>query len=129
MLRASIMSDALSSLPLPVEDLPEALRRFCNPATPGPRRMVARGMVPLKGEQLVMVLLQLSADPEEEIATGAGASLDKLPSGILQAAASSELPAPFLMALALRFESKGERKLGALSDCRAVRAVSSSRAL
>ena len=52
-------------LPLPVDQIPTSIRRFCDPAAPGPARlMAARGMVPIKGGEQVMLLLQLSADLE-----------------------------------------------------------------
>jgi hypothetical protein len=88
-------------LPLPVEQLPESIRRFCNPSAPAPARMMAaRGMVPVKGEEQVMILLQFSADPDSALAQAATGALHKLPEAVLLPACSGELAASFLDRLA-----------------------------
>jgi hypothetical protein len=65
--------------------------------------MAARGMVPVKGEEQVMLLLQLSADAEASLASAATASLQKLPDNVLLGACSADVPAPFLDRLAEMF--------------------------
>jgi hypothetical protein len=89
-------------LPLPIEQLPESIRRFCNPSAPAPARMMAaRGMVPVKGEEQVMILLQFSADPDSALAQAATGALHKLPEAVLLPACSSaELAPSFLDRLA-----------------------------
>lgn len=102
--------DALPRLPLSREELPESLRRFGDPNAPAPARtMAARGVVPLKGGDLVMLLLQLAADPAAEIASSARDTLEKLPPEVVDAACDAALPASFLDALADRVESSSER--------------------
>jgi hypothetical protein len=88
-------------LPLPVEQLPESIRRFCNPSAPGPARMMAaRGMVPVKGEDQVMILLQFSADPDATLSQVATGALHKLPEPVLLPACAGELAPSFLDRLA-----------------------------
>jgi hypothetical protein len=100
-------------LPLPVEQLPQSLRRFCDPNAPqAARMMAARGMVPVRGNDQVMLLLQLSTDPDEALAKSANESLAKLPETVLLPASEAELPPSFLDYLAERFredESVQER--------------------
>jgi hypothetical protein len=96
-------------LPLPVEQLPQSLRRFCDPAAPqAARMMAARGMVPIKGNEQVMLLLQLASVPEEAIAEAANAALDKLPHSVLLPACEAELPESFLDHLAERYRELEE---------------------
>jgi hypothetical protein len=91
-------------LPLPLEQLPQSLRRFCDPAAPqAARMMAARGMVPVKGNEQVMLLLQLSSVPETAIAEAASAALDTLPHNVLLPACEAELPESFLDHLAERY--------------------------
>jgi len=63
-------------------------------------------MVPVKGPEQVMLLLQLSADPEEAIASSARASLDKLPDNVLHPAAEAALAPSFLDRLAELFAGR-----------------------
>ena len=101
--------DTIPMLPLPVEELPEALRRFGDPAAPERTRTIAaRGLVPIKGAELVPLLLQLAADPIEAIATSAKGTLDGLPPGVLEAACDLPMHAAFLDALADRALGKDE---------------------
>jgi len=89
------------SLPLPADALPDAIRKFGDPNGPAPARaMAAKGLVPVKGPDLVFLLLQLGADPDPRVAGTAQESLGGLPEGALRAAASAALPAPVLAALA-----------------------------
>src|SRR5690349_765966 len=91
-------------LPLPIDQVPQGIRRFCDPSAPMPARMMAaRGMVPIRGNDQVMLLLQLSADPDEALAKSAGEALGKLPEAVLFPAAEGELPPSFLDHLAERF--------------------------
>jgi hypothetical protein len=88
-------------LPLPVEELPQGIRKFCDPSAPLPARtMAARGMVPVKGAEQVMLLLQLSADADVNLAKSASDSLNKLPESVLHPAAESALGPSFLDRLA-----------------------------
>src|SRR3954470_5592336 len=84
-------------LPLALDQIPASLRRFCDPAAPGPARMMAaRGMVPVKGADQVMLLLQLSADPDEALAKSARGSLDAMPPNVLLPMVEGALPESFL---------------------------------
>jgi hypothetical protein len=97
------------ALPLPVHELPEALKRFGDPAAPERvRTIAARGLVPVKGGDLVALLLQLAADPIDAIATSAKATLDGLPPGVLDAASEAPLHPSFLDAIADRFTGNDE---------------------
>lgn len=62
--------------------------------------MAARGMVPVKGEEQVMILLQLSADSDPDLAKAAIDSLQKLPEAVLFPACSAHIHASFLDRLA-----------------------------
>lgn len=85
--------------------LPEALRRFCDPAAPLPARtMAARGLVPLKGGDLVTVLAQLAASTDPTISAAAAASLEKLPDNVLLAACDGALDPSVLDAVAERID-------------------------
>jgi hypothetical protein len=84
-------------LPLPLDQLPEAIRRFCDTAGPPPARMMAaRGLVPISGSDQVVLLVQLSADPEQTVATAATDSIAKLPQNLLAAACAAALPPSIL---------------------------------
>jgi hypothetical protein len=96
-------------LPLPLEQLPQSLRRFCDPAAPqAARMMAARGMVPIKGNDQVMLLLQLSSVADAAIAAAASAALDTLPHTVLLPACEAELPESFLDHLAERYRELEE---------------------
>jgi hypothetical protein len=96
-------------LPLPADQLPESLRRFGDPAGPErARTMAARGLVPVKGGDLVALLLQLAADPIEAIATSAKGTLDGLPATMVEAACDAPLHPSFLDALSDRLLGKDE---------------------
>ncbi|MBK8173247.1 MAG: hypothetical protein IPK60_23335 [Sandaracinaceae bacterium] len=91
----------LAPLPLPLEALPASLRRFCDPSAPVPARtMAAKGLVPVKGGDLLTVLAQLSADATPAIAEAATASLSKLPEGVLLSACDEILHPSVLDAVA-----------------------------
>ena len=60
------------SLPLPKNELPKSIRRFANPEAPeAARTMAARGLVPVKGDDLVAMLVQLAHDPVSAVSTQA----------------------------------------------------------
>jgi hypothetical protein len=81
--------------------------------------MAARGMVPVKGGDLVLLLAQLTADGEPSVAQAAGDTLAGLPEGVLLPACSETLPAPVLHELAIRF-SKNDEVLARLVSNHAV---------
>lgn len=84
-------------LPLPLDRLPDAIRRFCDTSGPPPARMMAaRGLVPISGSDQVVMLAQLSADPEQSVANAAIDSIAKLPQNLLAAACAAALPASIL---------------------------------
>lgn len=96
-------------LPLPVEQLPEAIRRFGNPEAPMPARaMAAKGLVPVKGAHLVTLLAQLGADPDATVAKTAADTLGSLPEPVLLAACEADLHPSVLDALAKRFARNEE---------------------
>lgn len=73
-------------LPLPTESLPEGVRRFVATDAPTPARMMAaKGMVPLKGPDLLTVLVQLAYGPDPAVAEAARATLGKMPDPVLVA--------------------------------------------
>ena len=109
---------SLPTLPLPLDQLPAALQRFCNPQGPLPARlMAARGLVPVKGNDQIIMLAQLSADAEEQVRKTALEALQKLPEGVLQSSCDAPLPSPVLHCLARTF--KTDDLLGRLAANRA----------
>ena len=59
-----------TTLPLPLAELPESLHRFADPKAPGPARlMAAKGLVPIKGGDLVTLMVQLASDADANIAS------------------------------------------------------------
>jgi hypothetical protein len=80
------------TLPLPKDELPEKVRRFGDPAAPKPAKaMAAKGLVPVKGEELVTLLVQLAADADEGVSDAARATLAGMPEGVLEAACGAAL--------------------------------------
>jgi hypothetical protein len=101
--------DPVPSLPLPAEELPEGLRKFVRADAPGPARMMAaKGLVPLKGADLVTVLVQLAASPEPQVAETATKTLEGVPPDVLHAACEAELHPAILDALSRRFDRNEE---------------------
>lgn len=93
--------DNVLALPLPTDQLPESIRRFCSVEAPErARQMAAKGLVPAKGGDLVAVLLQLAADASSAIADAARATLGGVPPAVLEAACDAPLHPAFLHALA-----------------------------
>lgn len=94
------------SLPLPTEALPEPVRRFANPDTPeAARMMAARGLVPVRGAELVTLLAQLSHDPAAAVADTARSALWDLPPNVMQDACGRALPAAVIHYLASSTEA------------------------
>lgn len=79
-------------LPLPKDELPEKIRRFGDPSAPTPARtMAAKGLVPVKGTDLVTLLVHLSADPDEGVRAAADGTLRGLPDEVMRPAVSAPL--------------------------------------
>ncbi|MEM1413829.1 MAG: hypothetical protein AAGH15_02970 [Myxococcota bacterium] len=96
-------------LPLPVDALPASLRRFADPNAPTPAKvMAARGMVPVRGADQIILLTQLAADADATVADTASKSLEELPDPVLLPALSAELPGAIAAALAERFPKRDE---------------------
>lgn len=71
-------------LPLPTEELPEKVRRFGAPDAPVPAKtMAARGLVPVKGADLVTLLVQLSADADDGVRSAAEKTLEGVPENVV----------------------------------------------
>lgn len=97
------------TLPIPLDDVPEGLRRFADPNAPGAAKMMAaRGMVPVKGGDLVMLLAQLSADADPTVSKSAADTLEGLPENVLLPACTEALHPAVLHEIALRFLSNDE---------------------
>lgn len=106
----------IPELPIPLEAVPDRLRRFADPKAPAPARMMAaRGMVPIKGGDLVLLLVQLSADTDATIAQAANDTLSQLPEGVLLPACDQALPDAVFHEIAQRF-SKNEEVLARLAS-------------
>lgn len=91
----------MTTLPLPKEELPEKVRRFGAPDAPvGAKRMAAKGLVPVKGEELVTLLTQLSADADAQVRDAASETLGGLPETVLVAACAAALHPAILDGLA-----------------------------
>src|SRR5688572_11112072 len=108
------------ALPLPAAELPEKIRKFGDPDAPeAARAMAARGLVPVKGDELVTLLVQLAADRSEKIGPAARETLTKLPDGVLAAACKSALHPAILDGLVDHVRSQPEL-LGELAGNRAL---------
>lgn len=106
------MSESVQ-LPLPLAALPPPIQKFCNPDGPTPGRMMAaKGLVPVRGSDQVIMLSQLSADADEAVAKTARESLKRLPPATLESACSAALPGAVLNYLASQI--KDEELLGAI---------------
>jgi len=107
--------DPAPTLPLALSELPDALQRFCNPDGPTPARMMAaKGLVPVRGNDQVLMLAQLGSDADDAVADAAKATLLDLPDNVLGPAVGAELPSAVLHFLAAHL--KGEELLGALTS-------------
>lgn len=80
-------------LPLAIEALPASIQRFCNPSGPTAARvMAAKGLVPVKGHEQVLMLAQLAADEVPEVRDAAKKTLGGLPEGVRRPACTGALP-------------------------------------
>jgi bacterioferritin (cytochrome b1) len=92
-----------------MDAVPERLRRFVDPSGPVPARMMAaRGMVPVKGGDLVLLLAQLTVDPDPTVSQSAGDTLQELPEAVLLPACDEDLHAAVFHEVALRFSTHDE---------------------
>jgi hypothetical protein len=100
---------ATPELPIPTDAVPERLRRFANANAPTPAKMMAaRGTVPVKGGDLVLLLVQLTADADPEVSQSAGETLQRLPENVLLPACEENLHAAVFHEVALRFPTNDE---------------------
>ena len=100
---------ATPELPIPTDAVPERLRRFADPNAPtAAKMMAARGTVPVKGGDLVLLLVQLTADADPEVSQSAGETLQKLPENVLLPACEENLHAAVFHEVALRFPTNDE---------------------
>lgn len=96
-------------LPLSRAELPEKIRRFGDPSAPAPAKMLAaKGLVPVKGDDLVTLLVQLAADPDPQVAGTARVTLAELPEAVLAGACRAALHPAILDGL---LEHVGDRQL------------------
>jgi hypothetical protein len=95
----------ITRLPLPLTALPAAIQRFCDPGAPLPARgMAAKGLVPVRGVDQVVMLAQLAADSTAEIRDAARKTLRGLPENVLQPACETPLHEAVLDLLAELFD-------------------------
>lgn len=88
-------------LPLPHDQLPEKIRRFADPAAPtAAKTMAAKGLVPVRGDDLVTLLVLLARDEDDQVAGTAKATLGGLPDGVLHGACRAPLHPAILDGLA-----------------------------
>jgi hypothetical protein len=88
-------------LPLALDALPTSILRFCDPKGPTPMRvMAAKGLVPVKGHEQVLMLAQLSADETPEVREAAKRTLCNLPEGVRRPVCTAPLPNGVLDVLA-----------------------------
>lgn len=107
--------DAAPTLPIALTDLPASLQRFCNQDGPvPPRMMAARGLVPVSGNDQVLMLAQLGFDVDEGVGKAARATLADLPNNVLAPACSAELHPAVLHFLGITL--KDDELLGAISS-------------
>lgn len=94
-------------LPLPLAELPAAIQRFCDPASPVPARLIAaRGLVPVRGADQITMLAQLGADADNQVRGTAIDSLLKLPNNVLLPACEAPLLPAVLHFLARTLKSE-----------------------
>jgi hypothetical protein len=95
---------AIPELPLPIDAVPEPLRRFADPSGPtAARMMAARGLVPVKGGGLVVLLVQLTADADPGVSKAAGDTLQGLPETVLLSACEENRHPAVFQEVARRF--------------------------
>lgn len=101
--------DPLPRLPLAVEELPAGLRRFGDPKAPtAARAMAAKGLVPVKGGDLITLLCQLANDPDEGVVAAAEKTLAGMPEGVLLAACDAPIHPSVIDDLARRFAKRDD---------------------
>jgi len=89
---------------LPLEVLPENLRRHVDPASPPPLRIAAaQALVPMAPGHLITALFMLRTDPDARIASTAQQSLDDLPPDVMKPALGERLDVRVLDYFARRF--------------------------
>lgn len=94
------------TLPLAKDELPKSIRKFGDPNAPGPAKtMAAKGLVPVKGDDLVTLLVQLSTDESQDVSGAAVDTLASIPEAVLHAAAGAELHPAILDGLSERLKS------------------------
>jgi hypothetical protein len=99
----------LPKLPLPLDALPAAIQRFCDPKGPTPARMMAaKGLVPVRGHDQVTMLAQLASDQTPELRDAATRTLKGLPPNVLHPSCEAALPAPVLELLVDLFPTTHE---------------------
>ena len=101
------MNAPIQTLPLALEELPPALKRFCDPNGPAPGRMMAaKGLVPVRGHDQIIMLAHLAHDEAREVKDPALASLKARPRNVLEPACSAALPFQVLDFLASTFTNE-----------------------
>jgi hypothetical protein len=99
----------LPRLPLELTALPQAIQRFCDPKAPGPARMMAaKGIVPVRGLDQVVMLVQLAADETADVRAAAQKTLKGLPENVLMPACEAPLHPAVLEAITDAFEDQHE---------------------
>jgi hypothetical protein len=99
-------------LPLGLDALPASIQRFCDPKGPTPVRvMAAKGLVPVRGHDQVLMLAQLAADENPDVRDAARRSLNGLPPNVRHPACDAPLPNGVLDLLADLFESDMEAQV------------------
>lgn len=88
-------------LPLALDALPATIQRFCDPKGPTPMRlMAAKGLVPVKGHEQVLMLAQLTADETSDVRDAAKKTLSNMPENVRRPACTAVLPNGVLDVLA-----------------------------
>jgi len=99
----------IPALPLPLDAMPDPLRRFADPNAPASARMMAaRGMVPVKGGGLVMLLVQLTVDRDPDVSKAAGDTLQNLPEAVLLPACQEDRHPAIFHEVARRFSTNDD---------------------
>ena len=100
---------AIPELPIPIDAVPAQLQRFADPNGPAAARMMAaRGMVPVKGGDLVLLLVQLTADVDPEVSKSAADTLEGLPDAVLLPACEQNLHPAVFHEVARQFSTHDE---------------------
>jgi hypothetical protein len=99
-------------LPLGLDALPASIQRFCDPKGPTPMRvMAAKGLVPVRGHEQVLMLAQLAADENTDVREAARRSLLGMPPGVRHPSCDAALPNGVLDLLAELFENDMEAQV------------------